>query len=90
MNYKELSQEAWEEWGEHPVTLAVRHAVQCLLDQQREAAQAAYWAGRAWPESDRQSLVRMAQWHEDFFDTTADEVMAMIEATDEHKRNKTE
>jgi hypothetical protein len=49
------------------------------LVAQQQAATQAYWAGKPWPETDRQSLVRLRAWHEDFFTATYDEMMRAME-----------
>jgi len=87
MGLNKLSASEWEEFLANPITQAVRDALQSMLDRQQRSAEQAYWPGRAWPETERQSLVRLAAWHSDFFDASFDDMKAAIEATDEHKRN---
>ena len=79
MTLKGFSESEWADWLANPITEAARDALRRSLDRQQAAAQRDYWAGRAWPEADRQSLVRLAAWHEDFFTATYDEITAAIE-----------
>lgn len=85
MNLNDISASNWDEWREHPVTEALKAAIKAMLDRQQAAAEQAYWAGKAWPESERLALVRLAAWHEDFFETTLEEVKQVM--NDERQRN---
>ena len=79
MTLKGFSKSDWADWLDNPITEAVRDAVAASLARQQAAATRDYWAGKAWPEADRQSLVRLAAWHEDFFTASFEEIKAAIE-----------
>ena len=87
MHLKAPTPEEWADWLTHPVTEWARDNLAAVLDRQSAAATSAYWAGKAWPEADRQSLVRLQAWHEDFFTATLEDMMAVTEADDEQQRN---
>lgn len=79
MRLKDLSPEQWADWLDSPITGAVKAALGETLKRQAQSCQAAYMAGRAWPEAERLALVRMVAWHDDFFTASYDEIMAAIE-----------
>jgi ribonucleotide monophosphatase NagD (HAD superfamily) len=74
-----FSQEEWEDWQGSLITQAVQGAVLQLLERQEQSAQQAYWAGKPWPDSSREALVRLRAWHEDFFTASYDEIKTALE-----------
>ena len=90
MNWKKLTNEALQEWQSHPVTLVLKGALAEMLEFRRKALLEAYWAGNAPPEADRLSLSKLMEWQEDFFEASAEDVQAMMEAIDEHQRNNSD
>jgi hypothetical protein len=74
-----LSKAEWEEWQGNPVTVLVRDSLARLMDRKRKAFQAAWFSGNPPSEAHRLALVALAEWHEDFFTATHDELMAAME-----------
>lgn len=76
MRLTKLSRQEWEEWKGSPVTEALRDAMGALIEREREAAQAAYWAGKPISEENRISLMRAVAWHEDVFSSSYEDAVA--------------
>ena len=87
MTWSAPSQEAVEEWREHPVTVALREALQRQHAAQKQALLQAYWQGNLPPESARISLHRMEAFLADFFEADADDLEAVMEQFDEYERH---
>ena len=86
MRETELSwlSKALPEWQEHRVTQALQQAMQAQMEIRKEALCKSYLAGRPVPEADRLALLMVEQWVEDFFESTAEDVQAMMETINEH------
>ena len=78
MSWNGVSSSDLQDWQQNPVTEAMRDALKSLLERQRAAAQAAYWAGNPQPEYHRQALVLLEVWQENFFEATIDDLKAAL------------
>jgi hypothetical protein len=78
-----MTPEALAEWQDHPVTKTIARAMKLSLDYQKDAATAAYWAGRAWDETDRKAYLRTAALWEDLFDSDCGEINRILEMKDD-------
>lgn len=81
MDWNKFSDEL-AEWRQHPVTTVVRQSIRHHLDQAKEAAISAYWAGQAWPEVERLSLIKQQALWEDLFEASAEDFRATMEQMD--------
>ena len=87
MDLERLSDEALAEWREHPVTRLLRDGLAVQAEALRSSATAAYWSGRAWPEADRLSVLRLEAFREDLFEASADEVKAALRWRDDEVKD---
>lgn len=76
MKLTKLSRQEWEEWRTAPVTEALRDAIAAQMVAEIKNAAERYLAGRPIPEESRAALMRMQTWHEDFFTSSYDDVIA--------------
>lgn len=75
---------ALEEWREHPVTEVLREAMRRVVARRKAALLAGYWQGRPASDADRLACLSVEQWCEDFFESDAEDVRAVMESNDEH------
>lgn len=68
-----------QDWREHPVTETLRKAVRQRMAARKQSLLSNYWQGQAEPESVRQALGMVEEWFEDFFESDAEEIRAVIE-----------
>lgn len=59
-----------------------------LCEEQKQAATEAYWNDSPWPPEDLKALRRYEAFLEDFFDTDAEEINAVMEQMYEPERDK--
>ena len=78
MNWKEVSNSDLQDWQQNPVTEAMQGALRLLLEKQRRAAEAAYWADKPWPEHHRKALTLLEVWQENFFEATKEDLEAAL------------
>ena len=71
--------EALSEWQENPVTGTLREAMANQIEARKQWVSERYWAGQPVPEADRQALLLVEQWVEDFFESSAEDVRAVME-----------
>lgn len=83
MPLPKLSQEDVERWREDHVTRTLISGFTKSYESQKAECQEAYWLGRPWPESQRDSLHWFNEWMNNFFQSDADEINAMMEQMDE-------
>jgi hypothetical protein len=68
-----VTEDALEEWREHPVTIEIMTALGNYLDARESSAVAAYWGGVPIPEAERVSIRRqMDLWARIFKDGPQD------------------
>ena len=76
--------DALEEWRESPVTRALREAMGKVLARRKRLLVSSYLSGKAAPEDDRKACLMVERWVEDFFESSAEDVMeAMRDDKDE-------
>jgi hypothetical protein len=64
-----MTEDALEEWREHPVTIEIMTALGNYLDARESSATAAYWSGTPVTEAERVSIRRqMDLWARIFKD----------------------
>lgn len=68
-----------EEWREHPVTVQLQQAMAKLLAERKQALSKAYLAGKPAPEETRLAVLMVEEWVSDFFESSADDVKAVME-----------
>ena len=66
------------EWQGHPVTEALRDLLGQQIEARKSHLQAKWWAGQEVSEGERLAVVRLEEWHEDFFSASADDVRAAM------------
>lgn len=88
MNLDNLTDEELDAWRANPVTEVMNAVLRRAFDAQKDAAMHAYWGGNPWPQEDLLALRRLEALREDFFESTADDVRAMMEQFDEYKRHQ--
>lgn len=71
--------EALAEWQGNPVTERLRKAMARLVSRRKEAMCRSYLAGNPVPEADRSALLMVEAWVEDFFESSAEDVIAAEE-----------
>lgn len=90
MNERDLNwlSEALPEWQGSPVTQALREAMRLQVEARKAAICNRYLAGKPVPEAERVALLMVEQWAEDFFDSTAEDVLTAMEMMDERVRHQ--
>ena len=85
MNEKEWQSfsEALSEWQAHPVTELLRDLLGKQLQARKASLQARWWAGQEVSEVDRLAVVRLEEWADDFFLSSAEDIRAAMERDDE-------
>lgn len=78
-----LSSEALSEWRENPVTEILREAMRRQIEARKAWLCEAYLLGNPAPEADRQAVHLVEAWVEDFFESSAEDVMAAMEKSSE-------
>ncbi len=73
-----LSAEDWEAWRGNPVTCLMRDLLAEAIQQRKAQALSLYWAGNPLSGQQRRALVLLQEWHEDFFESSFDDVTAMM------------
>ena len=77
-----FSQAELDQWRDSDVGRSVRTVLFTLVDRQKEAMKAAYWAGRPYPEDARLAIGRVEEILEDWFEKPADAFVAVMEPDD--------
>lgn len=77
-----LTQQQVDEWRRHPVTEALRQALQQEVAQWREILCRHYLAGNPRPEAEREACQWAARTVDDLFQSSADEINAVTESED--------
>ena len=81
-NWKQFSEDL-EEWKGSHVTETLREAMRKVAARRKAALTEAYLSGNQQPGADRKALLLVEQWVEDFFESTAEDVRAVMEHEDE-------
>lgn len=71
-----------EEWRGHPATVALKEAMGKVLARRKRQLEALFWAGRVDLDPDRKALLLLQEWHEDFFESSAEDVKRVMESDD--------
>ncbi len=67
------------EWKEHPVTEVLMAASRVMQERGKSMILDSYWHGKAYDDADRRALIRAGEMFEDFFDSSAEELRAVME-----------
>lgn len=87
MTLRNLSKEAVEEWKANPVTVALQSLLGWQIQRRKQALLQAYWRGDEASAGQRQGVAMLEEYHADLFDSTAEDVNAIMEMRDEQQRN---
>ena len=77
------SQEQINEWREHPVTLALRSALEKAHAAKKRAMFDAFYSTGDTMEMDRRTMQAIEEFREDFFDLDEEDLKAAEERYDE-------
>ena len=75
--------EALSEWREGPVTQLLRQAMAKVLARRRRQLARFYLSGSPFPEEDRKAFRLVEQWVEDFFESSAEDVIEAMRDDDD-------
>ena len=78
-----LSKQQVLDWLDSPVTQEIGKAFKDQLDQQQAQAEQAFWAGRAWSDSKRESFIAIVDWHDAFFELDGAALLTALGVDDE-------
>lgn len=90
MNLKDLTDEELDAWRVAPITELLQKSLQRTFETQKQMALEAYWSGSPWSPEDLASLKRAITMQEDIFESSADDLRAVMEQLDEYERNTTD